>query len=126
MLLSNAVVIEAQSESASTSSASSARRGVLTRSTASKHHKKKRTRTFTDASLDAVNGSLNDRLHQVQYWLVTDSVPEAGSCQLHRWASGGGKRRRAPNLFCSYCEVTLYGRCFLTYHTVVDLLAVKK
>ena len=116
-----------QSESVTVCSGSSERSGVLTRSAASNQEKKKRARRFTDASLDAVSGSLKDRLHQVQHWPVTDSVPEAGSCQLHRWASGGGKRRRGPNLFfCSYCEVTLCGRCFLTYHTVTDLFAVKK
>ena len=116
-----------QSESVTVCSGSSDRSGVLTRSAAPNQEKKKRARRFTDASLDAISGSLNDRLHQVQHWPVTDSVPEAGSCQLHRWASGGGKRRRDPNLFiCSYCEVTLCGRCFLTYHTVTDLLAVKK
>ena len=56
-----------QSDSTSVSSALSARSGVSTRSAASKQQKKKRARRFTDASLDAISGSLNDRLHHVQH-----------------------------------------------------------
>ena len=45
---------------------------------------------------------------------------------MHRWASSGAKSLRGNMFKCSYCEVTLCGKCFLTYHTVVDLQAVKK
>ena len=112
---------------ATSTASSSTSTGMVTRSTTSKPKKKKRARRFTDASLDPVKGNLNDCLHQVQHWPLMDGVLDSASCQLHRWASSGGKRRRGQNLFkCSYCEVTLCGICFLTYHTVVDLLAVKK
>ena len=121
------VISTRRQNSEARSIASSVSTGMVTRSLSSKQEKKKRARRFTDGSLDPTKGSLSDRLHQVQHWPLMDGVLDSASCQLHRWASGGGKRRRGQNLFkCSYCEVTLCERCFLTYHTVVDLLAVKK
>ena len=99
---------------------------ITTRSSAKKVQPKKRARRFTDASLHPTKGSLTDRLHQVQHWPVVTSVSRAGVCQLHRWASSGTKRKRGNTLFkCSYCDVTLCGRCFLTYHTVADLEGMK-
>ena len=98
---------------------------VTTRSASKKQIKSKRSRRFTDTTLNPIKGLLNDRLHQVQHWPVTDSVTSAAVCQLHRWATKGGERRRGNLFRCSYCEVTLCGKCFLTYHTVVDLQVVK-
>ena len=100
---------------------------ITTRSSLKKRKPKTRARRFSDVSLHPVKGNLNDRLHQVQHWPVAKTVSKAGVCQLHRWASGGSKRKRGNTLFkCSYCEVTLCGRCFLPYHTVSDLQGIKE
>ena len=99
---------------------------MTTRSISSRKPKRKRATRFTDKALCPTSGSLNCRLVQVQHWPLMEGITEAASCQLHRWASGEIQRKRGGNLFkCSYCEITLCGKCFTAFHTVVDLVGEK-
>ena len=81
---------------------------------------------FTDKSLHPITGSLSQRLEESKpHWPIT-TVNLAASCQLHRWALGGNKKKRAYLIDCSYCKVTLCSVCFVPFHTNPQLVDAKK
>ena len=84
-----------------------------TRSTLSSYYFMQRAPIFTDKYLHPITGSLSRRL-------------EAASCQLHHWALGGKKKKRASLIDCYYCKVTLCADCFVPFHTNPQLVDTKR
>ena len=81
---------------------------------------------FTDKSLHPITGSLSRRLEESKpHWPIpTGNL--AVSCQLHRWALGGNKTKRAYLIDCSYCKVRLCSVCFFPFHTNPQLVDAKR
>ena len=78
-----------------------------TRSKSSSSELMQRATRFTDKSLHPITGSLSRSLEESKpHWPIT-TAKLASSCQLHRWALGGKKKKCASLIDCSYCKVTL-------------------
>ena len=78
-----------------------------TRSTSSSSELIQRAPRFTDKSLHPINGRLSRRLEESKPHWPIPTAKLAASCQLHRWALGGKKKKLASLIDCSYCKVTL-------------------
>jgi hypothetical protein len=83
---------------------------------------------ITDFTLDPVNGSLKRRLnHTVGHWPSKAPRKRDGNkphCQLHKWACGIHKRKRANTALCEVCNVVLCvdNECFELFHTARDII----
>ena len=62
---------------------------------------------FTDKSLHPITRSLSWRSEESKPHWPIPTAKLGVSCQLHRWALGGKKKKRASLIDCSYCKVTL-------------------
>ena len=79
-----------------------------TRSTFSSSNFMQRAPRFTDKSLHPITGSLCRRLEESKpHWPIPTAKLHA-SCQLHRWALAGKKKKRASLIYCSYCKAKLF------------------
>ena len=78
-----------------------------TRSTLSSSELIQRSPRFTDKSLHHITGSLSRSLEESKPHSPIPTTKLAASCQFHRWALGGNKKKRASLIDCSYCKVTL-------------------
>ena len=81
---------------------------------------------FTDKSLHPITGSLSRRLEESKPHWPIPTAKLASSCQLHRWALGGKKKKGASLIDCSYCKVTLRPECFVPFHTNPQLVDAKR
>ena len=81
---------------------------------------------FTDKSLCTITGSLSRRLEESKPHWPIPTAKLAASCQLHRWALGGNKNKRASLIDCSYCKVKICSECFVPFHTNPKLVDAKR
>ena len=96
-----------------------------TRSTLSSSELIERATRFTDKSLHPITGSLSWRLEVSKPHWPIPTAKLASSCQLHRWALGGKKKKRASLIDCSYFKVTLCSEFFVPFHTNPQLVNAK-
>ena len=87
-----------------------------TRSTLSSSDFMQRAHRFTDKYLHPITGSPSRRLEESKPHWPIPTAKLAASCQLHRWALGGKKKKRASLIDCSYCKVTLCSEFFVPFH----------
>ena len=81
---------------------------------------------FTDKYLHPITGSLSRSLEESKpHWPIPTAML-ASSCQLHRWALGGKKKKRASLIDCSYFKVTLCSEFFVPFHTNPQLFYAKR
>ena len=73
---------QASAERSVTTSSRNSLSTISTRSSAKNFKQNKRARRLTDSSLHPTNGSLNDWLHQVQYWPIATSVSREWSLSV--------------------------------------------
>ena len=86
-----------------------------TRSTSSSSELMQKAHRFTDMSMHPITGSLSCRLEESKPHWPIPTANLASSCQLHRWALGVKKKKRASIIDCSYCKVTLCSECFVPF-----------
>ena len=83
----------------------------------------KRGTAFTDKTLHPT-GALSCRLHgNFHHWPI-ENTKKYAHCQLHYWATR--KRMKRNILHCSHCNVKLCIKCFTQFHTISDIVALKK
>ena len=97
-----------------------------THSTSSSSELIQRAPIFTHKSLYHITGSLSWRSEESKPHWPIPTAKLAESCQLHRWALGGNKKKRASLIDCSYCKVTLFSVCFVPFHTNPQLVDSKR
>ena len=81
---------------------------------------------FTDKSMHPITGSLSRSLEESKPHWPIPTAKLAASYQLHRWALGGKKKKRASLIDCSYCKVTLCSECFVPIHTNPQIVDAKR
>ena len=81
---------------------------------------------FTDKSLHPITGSLHRRLEESKLHWPIPTANLAVSCQLHRWALFGKKKKLASIIDFYYCKVTLCAECFVPFHTNPQLFDKKR
>ena len=81
---------------------------------------------FTDKSLHPITGILSQSLEESKQNWPSPTAKLAASCQLHCWALGGNKNKRASLIDLSYFKVTLCAEFFVPFHTNPQLVDAKK
>jgi hypothetical protein len=83
----------------------------------------RRSTGFTNKTLHPLNDVLKGRLTGTDHWPSPTHKKDV-RCRLHFWATG--LKFRSQLLVCTQCKVTLCAQYFIPFHTVEDLVGVKK
>ena len=78
----------------------------------------------TDLSLHPEKGILNCRQDRFVQHLPCATQFSSSYCQLHYGATGHKTRKNCS--FCTHCRTALCVKCYIPFHSVMDLVGSKK